>query len=300
MRSGVVAIAGRANAGKSTLINYLAGEKVSIVSPVPQTTRNLIRAVYNDPRGQAVFCDMPGMNIAKHSLDRAMISLIRDSLSGADIVLYLVDASKMPKEEEQMAMGFLLEQKKPVILGLNKIDISVKHISDYLRAWEARMGSPLSSVTDRLMPVPISALKGTNTDKLLDEIFSRLPEGGPLYPEDILTDFPRQWMIQDVIREKLLFMLREELPFSLAVHVNEVTERKNGVLYVMADILVERDTQKAIVIGHKGSVLRKAGEAGRKELETIFGNRFFLELFVKVDKDWKEDRELLKELGYIL
>ena len=149
------------------------------------------------------------------------------------------------------------------------------------------------------MPVPISALTGTNTDRLLDELFLRLPVGQPLYPDDILTDFPRQLTIQDIIREKFLFYLKEELPFSMAVFAEEIVERNEKLTYVRAVVLVERDSQKGIVIGHNGEILKKVGEASRKELEDIYGKKFYLDLWVKVDPKWKQDTEMLRRLGYI-
>lgn len=299
MKSGLVAIIGRTNVGKSTLLNHLVGEKVAIVSPIPQTTRNQIRAILNEKRGQIVFIDTPGMHVAKHALDRAMIAAITDSLSGVDAVLHLVDSTEQVGEEEAMVIDRLSKIKAPIVLGLNKIDRNPRYIEEYIRAWEKKIGKPLSEVTDRVMPVPLSALVGTNTDRLLDELFARLPEGPPLYPEDILTDFPRQLMIQDIIREKLLSYLKEELPFSIAVYAEEIIERSEKLTVVKATILVERDSQKAIVIGHKGENLKKAGEAGRKELEDIYGKKVYLDLWVKVDPNWKQDGELLRQIGYI-
>ena len=300
MKSGIVAIIGRPNVGKSTLLNKLAGEKVAIVSAVPQTTRNQIRAILNEKRGQAVFLDTPGMHVTKHALDRAMIAAINDSLEGVDVVLHLVDATERVGEEEEMVMERLREIGTPIILGLNKIDRGPKHIEDYILAWERKIGKKLSEATQRLMPIPLSALTGTNIDKLLDEVFRRLPEGEPLYPEDILTDFPRQLAIQDCIREKLLSYLKEEVPFSMAVFAEEIVERSAKLTYVKAAILVERDSQKAIVIGKNGEHLKKAGELARKELENIYNKKFYLDLWVKVNKDWKQDAELLRQIGYIL
>ncbi len=300
MKAGIVAIIGRANVGKSTLLNRLVGEKVAIVSPVPQTTRNQIRAILNEPRGQIVFLDTPGMHVSKHALDRAMISAINDSLSGVDVVLHLVDATERVGEEEEMVIERLRGVDAPIILGLNKIDRSPAHLEDYLLVWERKLGKKLSDVTDRLMPVPFSALTGTNVDRLLDELFARLPEGEPLYPENILTDFPRQLTIQDIIREKFLAYLKDELPFSLAIHASEIVERSEKLLYVKAMVLVERDSQKAIVIGHKGEVLKKVGEAARRELEELYEKKIYLDLWVKVDKGWKQNGELLRQMGYIL
>jgi GTP-binding protein Era len=299
-KAGVVAIIGRPNVGKSTLLNYLVGEKVAIVSPIPQTTRNQIRAILNEKRGQIVFLDTPGMHVSKHALDRAMISAINDSLSGVDVVIHLVDATERLGEEEGMVMERLNHIKAPIILGLNKIDRPVKYLNDYIEAWEKKLGGKVSAFTDRVMPVPLSALDGTNVDRLVDELFERLPEGEPLYPEDILTDFPRQLTIQDIIREKLLMFIRDELPFSVAVHADEITDRSVKLTYVKASILVERDSQKAIVIGKKGAILKKVGEASRKELEDIYGKKFYLDLWVKVDENWKQDHGLLRRMGYLL
>lgn len=300
MRSGIVAIIGRPNVGKSTLLNNLVGEKVAIVSSVPQTTRNQIRAILNEQRGQIVFLDTPGMHVTKHALDRAMIAAINDSLEGVDVVLHLVDATERVGEEEEMVMERLRGVGTPIILGLNKIDRSPTHIEDYILAWERKIGKKLSEATERIMPVPLSALTGTNLDKLLDEVFRRLPEGEPLYPEDILTDFPRQLTIQDCIREKLLSYLKEEVPFSMAVFAEEIVERSSKLTYVKASILVERDSQKAIVIGLNGEHLKKAGELARKELENIYNKKFYLDLWVRVNKDWKQDAGLLRRIGYIL
>jgi len=300
MRSGIVAIIGRPNVGKSTLLNNLVGEKVAIVSAVPQTTRNQIRAILNEQRGQVIFLDTPGMHVTKHALDRAMIAAINDSLEGVDVILHLVDTTERVGVEEEMVMERLRGLKAPIILGLNKIDRGAKHIEDYILAWEGKIGKKLSEATQRIMPIPLSALTGTNLDKLLDEIFSRLPEGEPLYPEDILTDFPRQLTIQDCIREKLLSYLKEEVPFSVAVFAEEIIERTPKLTYVKASILVERDSQKAIVIGCNGEHLKKAGESARKELENIYNKKFYLDLWVKVKENWKQDAELLRRIGYIL
>lgn len=286
--------------GKSTLLNYLVGEKVAIVSPVPQTTRNQIRAILNEPRGQIVFLDTPGFHVSRHALDRSMIAAINESLSGVDVVLHLVDATEHVGEEEGMVMDRLGSLKNPVILGLNKIDRESRCIEEYLAAWEKKLGKPLSECTDRLMPIPFSALTGTNVNRLLDEIFARLPEGEPLYPEDILTDFPRQLMVQDVVREKLLGYLKEELPFSVAVYAEEIADRSAALTYVKALILVERESQRSIVIGKKGEALKQAGEAARRELQEIYGKKFYLDLWVKVRENWKQDTELLKVMGYII
>jgi GTP-binding protein Era len=299
-KAGVVAIIGRPNVGKSTLLNALVGEKVAIVSPIPQTTRHQIRAILNDVRGQVIFVDTPGMHVTKNTLDRALIVAINDALQGADELLHLVDVTEYVGEEEAMVMDRLGALRTPVILALNKIDAGVRHMDDYLKAWEQRIGKPLSEATNRIMPVPISAKMGTNMDRLLDEIWARLPPGPALYPDDILTDFPRRLTIQDVIREKLLCCLRQELPFSIAVYAEEIIDRSDKLTYVRATIIVERDSQKGIVIGHKGAVLRKVGEEARRDLVEMYGKKFFLELRVKVEAHWKTNTELLRMMGYIL
>ncbi len=299
-KAGVVSIIGRPNAGKSTLLNYLVSEKVAIVSSVPQTTRNQIRAILNEARGQIVFLDTPGMHVSRHALDRAMISAINDSISGADVILHLVDATERLGEEEEMVIDRLSGVSAPIILGLNKIDIGDKYIQEYILAWEQKLGKSLSQATERIMPLPISALKGSNVDRLLDELFIRLPVGEPLYPEDILTDFPRKLNIQEIIREKLLLVLREELPFSIAVYVSDIIERSDKLTVVKAVIFVERASQKGIVIGRKGNILKKAGEAARRELQDLYGKKFYLDLWVKISKNWKQDPQLLREIGYII
>lgn len=298
-KSGVVAIIGRANVGKSTLLNRLVGEKVAIVSSIPQTTRNQIRAIFNNDQGQIVFIDTPGLHASRHALDRAMASAITDSLMGADIIIHLVDATEQIGEEEALVMERLGGLTIPIVLALNKIDRNAKHLEDYLHMWEKRLKKPLSEMIHRVVPIPMSALTGTNVDALLEELFKRLPEGEPLYPENVLTDFPRQLTIQDIIREKLLLYIKEELPFSVAVFAEEVVERSKKLTYVKASILVERQSQKAIVIGHKGELLKKVGEAARKELEKIYEKKFYLDLWVDVDKGWKQNNGLLRQMGYI-
>lgn len=300
MKAGIVAIIGRPNVGKSTLLNNLVGEKVAIVSPVPQTTRNQIRAILNEDRGQIVFIDTPGLHATKHALDRAMVVAINQAMDGADVVLHLVDATKHVGEEENLVMDKLSGCRSPVILGLNKIDLGPSCVEEYISAWEQKLGAQLSEQTDRLMPVPLSALTGTNIDKLLDELFARLPPGEPLYPPDVLTDFPRQLTIQDVIREKLLSYLKEELPFSVAVYAEEIIDRSEKLMVVRAIIFVERDSQKGIILGKGGLHLKKVGSESRKDIQNLYGKKVFLELWVKVRENWKQDPELLRQIGYIL
>lgn len=300
LKSGIVAIVGRSNVGKSTLLNQLVGEKVAIVSPTPQTTRTQIRAILNEARGQIVFLDTPGMHVCRHALDRAMIASIRDALLGADVILHLVDAAKRVGEEERMVIEGLKDEKVPVILGLNKADKSLEHEQEYILAWEKKIGKKLEEVPGRIQPIRLSGLTGLNVDCLIGELFERLPAGEPLYPDDVLTDFPRQLALQDIFREKLLAYLKEEMPFSIAVLADQIIDRNPKLLVVHITVFVERDSQKAIVIGRRGEILKKTGEAARHEMEDVYGKKVYLDLWVKVNENWKQDRELLREIGYVM
>lgn len=300
LKSGIVAIVGRSNTGKSTLMNHLVGEKVAIVSATPQTTRTQIRAILNEKRGQIVFLDTPGMHLCRHALDRAMIASITDALMGADVVLHLVDMTRRVGEEEGLVIKNLSTVKAPIILGLNKADKGFTHEQDYILAWEKAGVVKSERVLKRVLPLRLSALTGFNVDRLLDELFERLPVGDPLYPDDVLTDFPRQLAIQDMIREKLLIDLKEEMPFSIAVLVEEIIDRNPKLMVVNVVIFVERSSQKAIVIGHRGELLKKAGEAARHDIEEVYGKKVYLDLWVKIDAKWKQDHQLLRRIGYVM
>ncbi|MFH1692004.1 MAG: GTPase Era [Candidatus Omnitrophota bacterium] len=300
LKSGIVAIVGRSNTGKSTLMNHLVGEKVAIVSATPQTTRTQIRAILNEKRGQIVFLDTPGMHICRHALDRAMIVSIQDALMGADVVLHLVDMTRRVGQEEISVIKNLSKVKAPIILGLNKTDKGFAREQEYILAWEKNGGLKSSTVIKRVFPLRLSALTGFNVDCLLDELFQRLPIGDPLYPDDVLTDFPRQLAIQDMIREKLLGYLKEEIPFSIAVLAEEIIDRNPKLMVVNAVIFVERSSQKAIVIGHRGELLKKAGQAARHEIEEVYGKKVYLDLWVKVEAKWKQDHQLLRRIGYVM
>ncbi len=299
-RCGIVAIVGRTNTGKSTLLNRILGKKVAIVSRVPQTTRNIIRAVLTEKRGQIVFVDTPGLHQPRHRLGKYMNLLAEDSARGADLILHLVDSSERVAEEEEMVAGFLAQSKSPVILALNKIDLGGKFIPEYLQLWEDKKGKSIKELGDLFTVIPVSALKGTNIDKLLDELFSRLPQGPQLYPEDTLSDFPQKLAYADIIREKLFECMRQEVPHSIAVLVNEIIERSKGLTYIGAQIFVERDSQKAIVIGDKARMVKRVGVLARQELEKLSGKKVYLELDVKVKENWRRDEELLRQMGIII
>ncbi|HBU08577.1 MAG TPA: GTPase Era [Candidatus Omnitrophica bacterium] len=277
------------------------GQKVSIVSKIPQTTRNIIRGVLTEERGQVVFVDTPGLHKPKHHLGKYMNVLAEDSARGADVVLHLVDSSENTGEEETMIVNFLSRQlgKLPIILVLNKIDLGGRFIQEYLKLWEAKSGKLINELSDKLIVIPVSALKGTGLDKLLEVLFSYMPKGPQLYPEDMVSDFPDNLAYADIIRQKLFERMRQEIPYSIGVLIEEVIERTKELTFIKAVILVERDSQKAMVIGDKGRVIKEVGSASRKELEGMLDKKVYLELTVKTNPDWREDKEILKRMGII-
>ena len=297
-KCGIVTIVGRPNTGKSTLLNTILEEKITIVSPVPQTTRKSIRGIFTDERGQIVFVDTPGMHISPHKLGKLLIKEIDASLEGIDLVIHLVDTTRAPGREEELLVEKLKNLKIPIILGLNKIDLKPIFLDNYIKLWEKTKQKNAQDMVDELILMPLSALKGINVDKLLEKIFSLLPTGPLLYPEDTVCDFPQKLAIADLIREKLFMLMKEEIPHSLAVYIEEMRAEKKCI-YIRAIILVERDSQKAIVIGKDGSILKEVGQKARQEIEEILEKKVFLETYVKVKPNWREDPLILKELGYI-
>lgn len=299
LKSGFVSIVGRPNVGKSTLLNAIIGEKVSIVSGIPQTTRQQIRGIYTDERGQIVFVDTPGLHLGGDRLDKFMNRSSVDAMEGADLIIHLVDASEATGIEEEYVVGQLKRSKVPVILGLNKVDITKgKHVPAYIKLWEDATGKTIQDIK-RLTLLPLSAMKGTNVDKLLDLIFEHLKTGPLLYPEDVITDLPQRIAMADLIREKLFLVMREEVPHAIAVKIERVQPKKGKVLNIKALITVLRDTQKEIVIGKKGAVLKEVGTQARKDLEDLLEQKVFLELYVKTAQNWRDDPSQLEEMGYI-
>jgi len=295
----MVAIVGRPNVGKSTLINAIMGEKISIVSNVPQTTRHQIRGVLTDDRGQIVFIDTPGMHAGKDKLDKYMNRASLGSIDSVEAVIHMVDASEKTGMEEQHVVSRLNKCGKPIIVGLNKIDITKgKFVPEYIKLWEDTRGVPMSEIKDLIL-FPLSALKGTNVKKLVDLLFEQMPEGPLLYPEDMLTDFPKRMAMADLIREKLFLLMREEIPHSIAVIIESVKPQKGKILHIRAAILVERESQKEIVIGKAGAILKQVGTEARKDLEDLVDSKVFLELFVKESSNWREDYSTLEDMGYV-
>ncbi|HEC70125.1 MAG TPA: GTPase Era [Candidatus Omnitrophica bacterium] len=294
-KSGFVAILGRPNVGKSTLLNTLLKQKVSIISNVPQTTRYVIRGVLNLNQAQIVFVDTPGIHLFKGKLFSNLNELVFKSLKDVELILYLVDVTRPPFKEEEMIMNNLVKKRIPVIMALNKIDISKEYINSYVEMWKEK-------TKGKLLPlkyfIPISALRGDNLDKLLDLMVELLPEGFPYYDKENITDFPLSYRVADIIREKVCLFLKEEIPHNTAVLVEEINEEEN-IVKILANILVSKPSQKKIIIGQKGRMIKEIGTSARKDLELLFSKKAFLELWVKVEKDWQNKPRVLKELGYL-
>lgn len=285
-KSGFIALVGRPNAGKSTLINQLVGAKVAICSDKPQTTRNTIRGIYNDEGMQAVFMDTPGVHKPKFKLGERMMDCVGDALAGCDLVLYLVDVNERFGSGEEFILKMLSELHQPVFLLLNKADLLPHEELLPLIAFYAQKFSFAEIV-------PCSAKQGDNCDRLLELIRERLPEGPHYYPEDMVSDYPETMLIAELVREQVLLATTDEVPHSVAVTVPAMEERSNGLLYVEAIIYVERESQKGIIIGKHGAMLKRIGSAARQEIERIFGCRVYLELRVRAKKDWRNNSGLL-------
>ncbi len=299
LKCGTVAIIGRPNTGKSTLLNTLVGEKVSIVSNIPQTTRQQIRGIVTEKRGQIIFIDTPGMHLGADRLDKFMNRSALDALHGVDIIIHMVDTSEHVGQEEKHVVSQLKGIKHTVILGLNKIDYGKgKFISEYVKLWEDATGKTIQELSNVIM-LPLSGAKGTNVDKLVDLLFEHLPEGPMLYPDDTITDLPERMAMADLIREKLFHIMKEEVPHCIAVRIERVQPKKGKVLHIQALITVERDTQKEMVIGRKGDILKTVGTAARADLEELVGEKVFLELTVKTKSNWRDDPSQLEEMGYV-
>jgi GTPase len=295
----MVAIIGRPNVGKSTLLNAIIGEKISITSEIPQTTRQQIRGIYTDERGQIIFIDTPGLHLGGDRLDKFMNRSSMGALQGVDVVIHLADSSEPIGQEEEFVVGQLKGLKIPIIVGLNKVDHAKgKYIPEYIRLWEETTGKPMQELTNLIL-LPLSALRGTNVEKLLDLLFEYLPEGPLLYPEDVITDLPQGMAMADLIREKLFHVMREEIPHALAVKIESVQPRKGKIMHIRAMIIVDRDSQKEIVIGKKGEVLKTVGTQARADLEALVEQKVFLELYVKTAKNWRDNPSQLEDMGYV-
>ena len=290
-KSGFVAVVGRPNVGKSTLINALIGDKIVIVSDKAQPTRNRIICVYTDQGKQIVFMDTPGIHKPKHKLGEFMVTAAVDSLKEVEAVLFLVAANEKRGPGDNFIIEQLQKVKVPVYLCINKIDTLTKE--DLLKVIISYQDAyPFAGV------IPISALEKENLDILLKELTSTLPEGPQYFPEDMITDQPERLLISDMIREKILLTTRDEVPHSIAVEVEEMKTRDDGTTYIRATIFVERDSQKGIIIGNKGAMLKQLGAQSRLDIQRLLGTKVYLDLWVKVKKDWRNKSGMLSELGY--
>ncbi|MBN3041099.1 MAG: GTPase Era [Candidatus Omnitrophica bacterium] len=294
-KSGFVAIIGRPNVGKSSLLNSLIQQKVSIISQIPQTTRHQIRGVLNIQEAQVIFVDTPGIHNFKDQLTLHLNTVAKRALEGIDLIIYVVDTSRPPGNEEKRVLDMLTGQKQKIIMVLNKIDLEKKYFNDYIKLWDKAVVGKKSNPL--LYYIPASAAKGKNIDKIKDAILENLPQGPAYYDQKTLTDFPLTFRLADIIREKLFLKLKNELPHSLAVEIEEVRDNKRSI-YIKANIYVQRKSQKTIVVGKKGFVLKEVGVACRKDIEMIFGKKSYLDIWVTVLSDWQKSPRILKKLGY--
>jgi GTP-binding protein Era len=289
-RSGYVSLIGRPNVGKSTLLNVLLGQKVSIVSPKPQTTRNRILGIKNLPDAQIIFFDTPGIHKPRTLLGESMVSSARDVLNEIDLVVFVTEPGRHLGQDTEI-INSLTGINRPVFLLINKIDLAKR--SELLEIIENyRDLFPFKEI------IPVSAIKSDGTDILMKKIIEYLPEGPKYYPDELLTDQIERFMAAEIIREKIMARTTEEIPHSVAVNVEEWVEREDGIVSISANIYVEREGQKGIIIGDKGKMLKAIGTMARFDIEKLLGTKVFLQLWVKVRKGWRDDRKVLNELGY--
>lgn len=291
-KSGFVTLIGRPNVGKSTLMNHLIGQKIAITSNKPQTTRNRIQTVYTSEEGQIIFLDTPGIHKAKNKLGEYMVSVAERTLQEVDVVLWLVEPSTFIGAGERHIAEQLAKTKTPVFLVINKIDtVSKADILTYIAAYK--------DILDFAEIIPVSALKGENTEELIQTMFRYLPEGPQFYDEDTITDQPERQIVAEMIREKALRNLSEEIPHGIAVAIDRMRERPQGNLIdIDATIVCERDSHKGIIIGKKGAMLKKIGSQARQDMENLLDCKVNLKLWVKVKKDWRDSDFLIKNFGY--
>ena len=291
-KSGFVTLIGRPNVGKSTLMNHLIGQKIAITSEKPQTTRNRIQTVYTDERGQIIFLDTPGIHKAKNKLGEYMVNVAENTLKEVDVILWLVEPTTFIGAGERHIAERLSKIKTPVILVINKIDTvkSKEEILTFIAAYK--------DILNFAEIIPVSALKEMNIEDVKSSIFKYLPAGPQFYDEDTVTDQPMRQIAAELIREKALRMLDDEIPHGIAVVIDQMKERPNGIIDVDATIVCERDSHKGIIIGKGGSMLKRIGTAARMEIENLMDTKVNLKLWVKVRREWRDSEMYMKNYGY--
>lgn len=292
MKSGFVTIIGRPNVGKSTLMNHLIGQKIAIMSDKPQTTRNRIQTIVTDERGQIIFIDTPGIHVPKNKLGKFMNKSAETTLNEVDAVLWLVEPDKKIGKGDSYIIERLANVKTPVILVINKIDtLNKAEVLEVIATYKDKY--------DYLDIIPISAKEGDNTQVLLERIFSVLEEGPMFYPEDMVTDQPERQIASELIREKVLHLMKQEIPHGVAVVIDSMKQRgKQSMVDIDATIIVEKDSHKGMVIGKQGAMLKRIGTLARKDIENLLGSKVNLKIWVRVKKDWRDSDFLLKNYGY--
>ena len=290
-KSGFAAVIGRPNVGKSTLINALIGQKIAIMSDKPQTTRSRILCILTEEDAQIIFLDTPGVHKPKHKLGDYMAKATEGALHGVDVIVFVVDVTEKPGAGEQYILKQLANVRVPVLLAVNKVDcIPSEKVLPILANY--------AKVYDFAGIVPISARAEENLEGLLAEIKKYLPEGPQYYPDDMVTDQPERLIVAELVREKVLELTRDEIPHAVAVDIEEMTTRPKGDVYIRAVIYVERESQKGIVIGARGALLRTIGQRARADVETLLGTKVYLDLWVKTRKDWRNRATALREFGF--
>lgn len=290
-RSGFVALIGRPNVGKSTLLNYVVGQKVAIMSDVPQTTRNKIQGIYTSDTAQIVFIDTPGVHKPRTKLGDFMEKSTMSALSEVDAVLFLVSATEKRGPGDDFIIERLKKVNKPIFLVVNKIDaVHPNSLPDIVDQYKDAL--PFKAV------VPISALQGNNVNQLMRQLVDLMPQGPQYYPSDQVSDHPERFVIAELIREKVFQLTRQEVPHSVAIDVAQVKRQNENTIHVSANIIVERPGQKGIIIGKKGQMLKKIGQLARTDIEQLLGDHVYLQLWVKVVPDWRDKSSMLKDYGY--
>ncbi|HIW12269.1 MAG TPA: GTPase Era [Candidatus Salinicoccus stercoripullorum] len=290
-KSGFVSIIGRPNVGKSTFMNKVLGQKIAIMSDKPQTTRNKIQGVYTTDDSQMIFIDTPGIHKPKHQLGEHMMKVARNTLRETEVILFLVNVSEELGRGDEFIIDMLQNTKTPIVLVMNKIDLV--HPDKLIQQIEV-----YKDKLDFSDIVPISALQGNNIEKLLQVIEGYLPEGPMYYPADRVTDHPEHFIVSELIREKALHLTSQEIPHAIGVEIDRMKADEKGTVHVSATIYVERNSQKGMVIGKNGKMLKEIGKLARADIENLLGSKVFLEVWVKVQKDWRNKTQFIRSLGY--